>query len=104
MHVLVTGGAGFIGSFTVDRLIAEGHRVRILDSLEKPVHRGDVPDYLNPAAEFVRGDVTRPEDLRPALAGIDAVVHLAAYQDYLPDFMLRSRRSFLSTAGRSRDV
>ncbi len=98
MHLLVTGGAGFIGSFTCDRLIAEGHRVRILDSLEKPVHTGDVPAYLNPAAEFVRGDVTRPEDLRPALAGIDAVVHLAAYQDYLPDFSKFFRVNAAGTA------
>ncbi len=86
MRTLVTGGAGFIGSHTVDRLLECGHAVRILDSLAQPVHRTGKPAYLNPAAEFVQGDVTRREDLRAALAGIDAVYHFAAYQDYLPDF------------------
>jgi len=72
MRILVTGGAGFIGSHTVDALVARGHQVRILDSLEKPVHQHGKPSYLNPAAEFVRGDVTRREDWTRALAGIEA--------------------------------
>ena len=62
MRILVTGGAGFIGSHTVDALVARGHQVRILDSLEKPVHQHGKPSYLNPAAEFVQGDVTQRED------------------------------------------
>ncbi len=86
MQILVTGGAGFIGSHTVDRLVEAGHCVRILDSLEKPVHQAGKPAYLNPAATFVEGDVTRREHLLPALDGVEAVYHLAAYQDYLPDF------------------
>ena len=86
MEVLVTGGAGFIGSHTVDRLIEEGHSVRILDSLQKPVHQMGKPAYLNPAATFIQGDVTNRDDLLAALTGVDAVIHLAAYQDYLPDF------------------
>jgi len=98
MRVLVTGGAGFIGSHTVDRLVAEGHEVRILDSLEKPVHLKGKPAYLHPAAEFRQGDVTRREDLLPALAGIDAVIHLAAYQDYLPDFSKFFRVNAMGTA------
>jgi dTDP-L-rhamnose 4-epimerase len=98
MHVLVTGGAGFIGSHTVDGLVERGHAVRILDSLEKPVHQAGKPAWLNPAAEFVRGDVTRREDLLPALAGIDAVIHLAAYQDYLPDFSKFFRVNAVGTA------
>lgn len=98
MQILVTGGAGFIGSHTVDRLIEKGHGVRILDSLEKPVHQNGVPGYLNPAAEFVRGDATRREDLEPALQGIDAVFHLAAYQDYLPDFSKFFRVNAAGTA------
>jgi len=98
MRVLVTGGAGFIGSHTVDRLVSAGHSVRILDSLEKPVHLKGRPAYLNPAAEFVLGDVTRREDFEPALQGMDAVFHLAAYQDYLPDFSRFFRVNAAGTA------
>ena len=84
--VLVTGGAGFIGSHTVDRLLKDGYRVKIIDSLEKPVHLPGKPSYLQPEAEFILGDVRNKETLKKALAGVDAVFHLAAYQDYLPDF------------------
>jgi dTDP-L-rhamnose 4-epimerase len=98
MRVLVTGGAGFIGSHTVDRLIERGHDVRILDSLEKPVHQRGRPAWLHPEAEFVQGDVTRRDDLAPALEGVDAVVHLAAYQDYLPDFSKFFRVNAVGTA------
>lgn len=86
VRVLVTGGAGFIGSHTVDALLAGGHQVRVLDTLEPPVHTGARPDYLDPEAELVHGSVTDREALRQALAGIDAVFHFAAYQDYLTDF------------------
>jgi dTDP-L-rhamnose 4-epimerase len=99
MRVLVTGGAGFIGSHSVDALLARGHVVRVLDSLERPVHQTDRPPaWLAPEAEFVRGDVTRREDLLPALAGVDAVLHLAAYQDYLPDFSKFFRVNAVGTA------
>jgi len=86
MRFLVTGGAGFIGSHTVDALLAKGHEVRILDNLSKPVHLKGRPAYLQPEAEFVEGDVRDKETLRRCLCGVDAVYHLAAYQDYLPDF------------------
>ncbi len=87
MNVLVTGGAGFIGSHTVDRLLAHGHNVRVLDALRPPVHaRSEKPAYLPTDAEFIQGDVRHEEDLLVALRGIDAVIHLAAYQDYLTDF------------------
>jgi dTDP-L-rhamnose 4-epimerase len=99
MHVLVTGGAGFIGSHTVDGLVGRGHAVRVLDSLERPVHQTDEPPpWLHPDAEFVRGDVTRREDLLRALRGVEAVVHLAAYQDYLPDFSKFFRVNAVGTA------
>jgi dTDP-L-rhamnose 4-epimerase len=87
MRILITGGAGFIGSHTADALIARGHEVRVLDSLEEPVHRGgQVPAYLNPAVDFVRGDVRDASVLLTAMSGCNAVYHLAAYQDYLPTF------------------
>jgi dTDP-L-rhamnose 4-epimerase len=87
MNVLITGGAGFIGSHTADALIARGHGVRVLDSLEEPVHRGrKVPGYLNSRIDFVQGDVRDEATLLRCLSGVDAVIHLAAFQDYLPTF------------------
>jgi len=87
MKVLITGGAGFIGSHTADALLKKGYEVRVLDSLEEPVHRGgQVPKYLDPAIEFIRGDVRDEAVLLAALRGCEAVYHLAAYQDYLPVF------------------
>jgi dTDP-L-rhamnose 4-epimerase len=87
MKVLVTGGAGFIGSHTVDALLRKGCEVRILDSLEPPVHRRrEKPDYVPREAEFILGDVCNRGDMEKALQGIEAVFHLAAYQGYLTDF------------------
>jgi dTDP-L-rhamnose 4-epimerase len=85
--VLVTGGAGFIGSHTVDLLLRRGYRVRVMDSLTPPVHpNGRRPAYLPEDVEFMVGDVRSKTDWTQALAGVDGVFHLAAYQDYLPDF------------------
>ncbi len=87
MKVLITGGAGFIGSHTADALLARGHDVRILDSLEQPVHRnGAWPTYLDPAITRLKGDVRDEATLLAALKGVDAVYHFAAFQDYLPQF------------------
>jgi dTDP-L-rhamnose 4-epimerase len=87
MKVLVTGGAGFIGSHTVDLLLARGYEVKILDALRPPVHvPGVIPDYVPPEVEFVFGDVRDAAAVDRALEGVEAVFHLAAYQDYLPDF------------------
>lgn len=85
-NILVTGGAGFIGSHTVDALIKKGHIVRIIDSLEKPVHQLGPPEYLNKKAEFIQADIRNRDDLLKALNGIDTIYHFAAYQDYLPNF------------------
>lgn len=78
--VLVTGGAGFIGSHLTDELLRCGYRVRILDNLSEQVHgpRRRVPDYLDREAEFIVGDVRDTDTLRRALKGADAVFHLAA--------------------------
>ena len=77
-HVLVTGGAGFIGSFLVDSLIKKGYKVRILDNLEKQVHQNKIPSYLNQKAEFIKGDVRDYEVFEKALSNVDVVFHLAA--------------------------
>ncbi len=74
--VLVTGGAGFIGSHTVDNLVERGYKIRILDNLEPEVHK-EFPKYLNKEADFIRGDVTSPEDWQKALKDVDAIIHLA---------------------------
>lgn len=79
-RVLVTGGAGFIGSHMVDLLVERGYQVRVLDSLEPQVHGEDQqpPEYLNPAAEFIRGNMLDHDTVRRALEGVDAIVHDAA--------------------------
>ena len=86
MRILVTGGAGFIGSHTVEVLLAHGHTVRILDGLMPPVHPRRVKPWIPPGAQFLRGDVRKRRDWEAALEGVDAVYHFAAYQDYLLDF------------------
>lgn len=78
MNILVTGGAGFIGSHLVDALVERGHRVRILDALVPQVHGDKTPEHLNPRAEFMRGDVCDPEAIERALEGVEAVFHKAA--------------------------
>ena len=78
-NVLVTGGAGFIGSHLVDGLVKQGHHVRVLDALVPQVHGlGATPSYLNSAAEFIEGDVCDQEVVRRALDDIDVVFHEAA--------------------------
>jgi len=76
--VLVTGGAGFIGSHLVDELVGRGHKVRVLDIFEEQVHQGKSSDYLNKKADYVAGDVRNPRNLKKAMDGINVVFHLAA--------------------------
>ncbi len=85
-RILVTGGAGFIGSHTVDLLCKKGYRVRVLDSLQPRVHPHGKPGYVPDEVDFIQGEVEDPRALRDALRGVDRVLHLAAYQDYMPDF------------------
>jgi dTDP-L-rhamnose 4-epimerase len=77
--VLIIGGAGFIGAHLARELLRVGYRVRILDNLDPQIHTdGQRPSYLDPDAELIVGDLRDREKLRPALAGIDLVCHLAA--------------------------
>ncbi len=78
LNVLVTGGAGFIGSHLVDALVERGHRVRVLDALVSQVHEGGRPQHLHPEAEFIYGDVCDRAAVERALEGVDAVYHEAA--------------------------
>src|SRR5919108_2972071 len=79
MKVLITGGAGFIGSPLADRLLADGHDVRALDNLEPQVHRNGLrPGYLDADVDLHLGDVRDRDAVGRALDGVDAVVHFAA--------------------------
>jgi dTDP-L-rhamnose 4-epimerase len=80
MRVLVTGGAGFIGSHTVDYLLARSHSVRVLDALVVQVHGNGKshPNYLDSRAELIVGNLADPAVIAHALEGIDSVIHLAS--------------------------
>jgi len=78
MKILVTGGAGFIGSHLVDKLVKLGHNVIIFDNLTKQVHLFGIPDYLNLKATFIRGDVRNKNKLEEVVKKVDAIYHFAA--------------------------
>jgi len=84
-RALVTGGAGLIGSHLADLLISEGWKVRILDNIEPNTHRRGRPNWINPKAEFVQGDVRDRDTVGAALQNIDVVFHQAAYGGYMPE-------------------
>src|SRR4030095_11800204 len=77
--ILVTGGAGYIGSHLVDALVGREYRVTVLDNLEPQVHRsGTWPSYANTKAQYVKGDVRDRSVLEPLVLGSQAVVHFGA--------------------------
>lgn len=77
-HILISGGAGFIGTHLTTKALASGHMVRILDNLSPQIHGSDAQFEPPSGAEFIRGDVTSRTDWERALEGVDTVAHLAA--------------------------
>ncbi|MFH1246703.1 MAG: SDR family NAD(P)-dependent oxidoreductase [Candidatus Liptonbacteria bacterium] len=97
--VLITGGAGFIGSHTADALAAKGYKIRILDNLQSEVHAGKWPRYIqNKGYELIKGDVREKKDWEKALKGAEYVLHLAAHQDQRLDFSKFFTTNTVSTA------
>lgn len=76
--VLITGGAGFVGSHTSDALLSQGHEVRVYDNLSPQVHTRGLPAHLSKSVEFVYGDVRNLAQLSKAVLGVDVIYHLAA--------------------------
>jgi dTDP-L-rhamnose 4-epimerase len=77
-QILITGGAGFVGSHLADGLLSAGHSVRVLDDLTRQVHPDGPPSYLSTKVELIKGDVRDPNRLKDVLAGVDVVYHFAA--------------------------
>jgi dTDP-L-rhamnose 4-epimerase len=97
-RALVTGGAGLIGSHVVDVLVREGWKVRVLDNLEPNTHKRGKPNWINPGAEFVEGDLRDRETITAALDKIDIVFHQAAYGGYMPEISKYVHVNSLGTA------
>src|SRR5579883_565939 len=76
--VLITGGAGFVGSHLADALLELGHEVRIFDNFAEQVHQQQVPAYLSADVEISRGDIRDSRAVSDAVAGVDVIYHLAA--------------------------
>ena len=77
-QILITGGAGFIGSHLADELLDKGHSVRVLDNFSEQVHGGDEPDYMDERVDVLEGDVRDRAAVGRALEGVDVVYHFAA--------------------------
>src|SRR5437764_7149507 len=97
-RALVTGGAGLIGSHLTDLLVREGWQIRVLDNLEPNTHKRGKPDWINPKAEFIQGDIRDRETITAALDKIDIVFHQAAYGGYMPDISKYVHVNSLGTA------
>lgn len=98
-RILITGGAGFIGSHTADAFKKAGFQVRILDALLPPVHKKNWPKYIkNKGFELIRGDVREKKVWERALRNVSFVYHLAAYQDQRLDFSTFFTTNTVSTA------
>jgi dTDP-L-rhamnose 4-epimerase len=97
-RALVTGGAGLIGSHVADLLVRKGWKVRVLDNLEPNTHRRGKPAWINPAAEFMQGDMRDRDAITAALDNIDIVFHQAAYGGYMPEIAKYVHVNSLGTA------
>src|SRR6202011_5820531 len=97
-RALVTGGAGLIGSHLADLLVREGWKVRVLDNLEPTTHRRGKPDWINPAVDFIQGDMRERDEVTKALDKIDIVFHQAAYGGYMPEIAKYVHVNSLGTA------
>lgn len=75
--ILVTGGLGFIGSHTVDKLVRDGEDVVVLDNLERQVHLSGMPVYKNRKAKYITGDIRHGNAWIKSLTGVDRIIHLA---------------------------
>ena len=98
MKVLVTGGAGLIGSHVVDQLLHSGYDVRVLDNLEKPNHLHGKPNWIGPDVEFIEGGMRSEDDLLKALDGVDFVSHQAAFGGFVPGISKYIHVNALGTA------
>jgi len=76
--ILITGGAGFVGSHTADALVGQGHQVRVYDNLREQVHPAGMPAYLSTEVEFIQGDMRDLGKLSEAVQDVDVIYHLAA--------------------------
>ncbi|HWC17614.1 MAG TPA: NAD-dependent epimerase/dehydratase family protein [Terriglobales bacterium] len=76
--ILITGGAGFVGSHLADALLAQGHEVRVFDNLSPQVHGTGTPSYLSPDIELIIGDMRDASAVRRSIEDVDVIFHLAA--------------------------
>ncbi len=77
-RVLITGGAGFVGSHLADGLLKQGHEVRVYDNLCPQVHSRGIPDYLTGEVNFMHGDLRDLDAVREAIRDIDVIFHFGA--------------------------